>query len=172
MGQGDNDGIYVRMQKPDGSYCYVLKDQGDESSEWYAGVDGDKDEEHYVKMRRDDGAYYYIAMREGVCIKPTHIGNKHEYANDPSQDSCPLYSNMASDDKHGDGEETYEDMTSGKQEEIYEDMVADDSLGDKRDDELYEVMQHGESGGVEHLYFESGKDHGNIKSFVSFAVRK
>ncbi|KAK2563947.1 Phosphoinositide 3-kinase adapter protein 1 [Acropora cervicornis] len=116
-----------KFQKPDGSYCYILKKQGDESSEWYGPVDGDKDEEHYVKMRRDDGAYYYIAMREGVCVKPTRIGNKHEYANDPSQDSCPIYSNTASDDKHGDGEETYEDMTAGKQEEIYEDMVADDT---------------------------------------------
>lgn len=156
MRQEDNDGVYVRMQKPDGSYCYILKKQGDESSEWYGPVDGDQDEEHYVKMRRDDGAYYYIAMREGVCVKPTHIGNKHEYANDPSQDSCPIYSNTASDDKHGDGEETYEDMRAGKQEEIYEDMVADDSLADTKDptsDELYEVMQHGESGGVEHIYF-------------------
>ncbi|XP_067038678.1 uncharacterized protein [Acropora muricata] len=156
MRQEDNEGVYVRMQKPDGSYCYILKKQGDESSEWYGPVDGDQDEGHYVKMRRDDGAYYYIAMREGVCVKPTHIGNKHEYANDPSQDSCPIYSNTASDDKHGDGEETYEDMTAGKQEEIYEDMVADDSLADNKDptsDELYEVMQHGESGGVEHIYF-------------------
>lgn len=156
MRQENNDGVYVRMQKTDGSYCYVLKKQGDEPSEWYGPVDGGQDEEQYVKMRRDDGAFYYIAMREGVCVKPTHIGNKHEYANDPSQGSCPIYSNMASDDKHGDGEETYEDMTAGKQEEIYEDMVADDSLADKEQptsDELYEVMQHGESGGVEHIYF-------------------
>lgn len=156
MRQEGNDGVYVRMQKPDGSYCYISKKQGDESSEWYGPVDGDQDEGHYVKMRRDDGAYYYIAMREGVCVKPTHIGNKHEYANDPSQDSCPIYSNTASDDKHGHGEETYEDMTAAKQEDIYEDMVADDSLADNKDptsDELYEVMQHGESGGVEHIYF-------------------
>ena len=179
MRHRDEQDVYLRMQKPDGSYYYILKNQGDESSEFYTCLDGNKENEDecYVKMRRDDGAYYYVAMKEGVCTRPTQIGNKHEYANDPSQDSCPIYSNtessiQASSDEHGDGEEMYEKMTSGQQEELYEDMVADKKDGPTCD-ELYEVMQHPESGDVQNPYFiPAGKDLRNVKSFISFAIIK
>ncbi|XP_068742652.1 phosphoinositide 3-kinase adapter protein 1-like isoform X2 [Montipora capricornis] len=163
MGTGnrEEEALYVRMQKSDGSYCYVLKDFGQQTG-LYTDVkrEEEKEDECYEKMFGKGGRDGYVPMKEGVCLLPTQMPKKFGYVNDPRESDPPIYSNMDSEDNQVPGEdgaqELYEEMASGQQEEFYEDMTSADNLnpGDNvtSDDQLYVDMQRGESENFPNLY--------------------
>lgn len=174
MGTGDREeeALYVRMQKSDGSYCYVLKDFGHQTG-LYTDVKREEEEEdgYYEKMCREGGRDGYVPMKEGVCLLPTQMPKKSGYVNDPRESDPPIYSNMDSEDNQVPGEdgvqELYEEMASGQQEEFYEDMTSADNLspGDNvtSDDQLYVDMQPGESENFANLYIrETGQTPDNF----------
>ncbi|XP_068711295.1 B-cell scaffold protein with ankyrin repeats-like isoform X2 [Montipora foliosa] len=151
MGTGnrEEEALYVRMQKSDGSYCYVLKNFGHQTG-LYTDVkrEEEKEDGYYEKMCGEGGRDGYVPMKEGVCLLPTQMPKKFGYVNDPRESDPPIYSNMDSEDNQVPGEdgvqELYEEMASGQQEEFYEDMTSAESNLNP-DDQLYVEMQPGES---------------------------
>ena len=168
MEQRNEEGVYLKMQKDDGSYLYVLKEV---DHDIYTDVDGNngnedgEDGEYYVKMRKEDGGYYYVSMKGGVCKPVVTAATKQGYVNVPEKqsDSCNeenIYANLGQDDMSPGniddqgGQELYEDMAHDKSsgniddqggQELYEDMAHDKSSGnvdEQGGQELYEDMAH------------------------------
>ena len=135
--------VYVKMQKEDGSYYYVLRKEAD--NELYVDLDYKLEhEEYYVKMQKEGGGYYYVPMKPGAGPEKTdHVVDKP-------------YSNVAGHGEHYQ-EDIYEnlnqtDPSPESQEILYEDMDGEGNVGSE---ELYMDMEHSEksttiSGGVQH----------------------
>lgn len=164
MEKRNEEGVYVKVQRDDGSYCYVLK----EDQDIYTDVDGNnenEDGEYYVKMRRENGGHYYLPMKEGVC-KPKFTGTtKQGYVNIAEQsdphDEENVYSNLGQDDLSSgnidqDGQELYEDMardTTSHHEPFYEDMNPEDK-DQPASEELYMEMLPEDTEDVPELYIQ------------------
>lgn len=135
--------VYVKVQKEDGSYYYVLRKEAD--NELYVDVDNKPEhDEYYVKMQKEGGGYYYVPMKPGAGPKKIdHVADKP-------------YSNVEGHGEHYQ-EDIYEnlnqtDPSPESQEILYEDMDGEGNVGSE---ELYMDMEHSEksttiSGGVQH----------------------
>ena len=148
--------VYVKMQKEDGSYYYVLRKEAD--NELYVDLDDKPEqEEYYVKMQKEGGGYYYVPMKPGAGPKKIdHVVDKP-------------YSNVEGHGEHYQ-EDIYEnlnqtDPSPESQEILYEDMDGEGNVGSE---ELYMDMENSEksttiSGGVPHgadeeLYMDMAHD--------------
>lgn len=159
----EEEELYLRMQKDDGSYQYVSK----EDHELYEDMKGQGDEEegYYVKMCNKDGEIYYTPMKPGVC-KPSNMKSKQGYVNVSKQTESHvegIYANLGpdglpADDDDQDGQELYEDMdrgATGDDGQLYEKMNRDAQFGASGGEELYEDMNREERGQPsEELYVE------------------
>ena len=167
MEPNNKDGdVYVKVQKEDGSYYYVLRKEAD--NELYVDL-GDKPEheEYYVKMQKEGGGYYYVPMKPGAGPKKIeHVVDKpfsnveghgehyqkdiYENLNqtDPSPESQEIYEDMDGEGNVG-SEELYMDM-----EDFYMDMAYE---GDEATEELYTDMEGaGESPSDLYISMEQG----------------
>ena len=65
MEPNNKDGVvYVKMQKEDGSYYFILRKEVD--NELYIDLDNKPEhEEYYVKMHKEGGGYYYLPKEAG-----------------------------------------------------------------------------------------------------------
>ena len=118
--KNESQDVYVKMQREDGSYCFVLRKEG---NELYTDVDNkDGQEECYVKMVKAGGGYHYMPMKPGVGPKRSADVNKKQYINVKEQDGSEAYQEdvyeninkptSGSNDDQG-GQEIYEDMEHG-----------------------------------------------------------
>ena len=142
----DEDCYYVKMQKDDGSYCYVpMNGEGhglyvDMKGRKYINLDKQEDEDgYYVKMRNDDGSYYYVPMKgEGG----SHSGKLYEDVKEKGKYLTPGYTES---EQYESEEATYanyqaEVAADVQTEEFYEEMERNPQ-GQETSEDFYMDME-------------------------------